>query len=154
MSLNSRQSTHIIKPCLRNLRNFNIETQEDFIMDGVEERVHKEMRELIVLSCQFEKYPSDLYCNFHKIFLKFSFQAVDVAINYDGKEIYSTNSKPLTTNPVRLFEMNKALVDKLSYSDLEETLSGCLQTGHLQQVFYEKLLLEFAEIGDSDDRSA
>lgn len=103
----------------------------------------EEMRTLIYESCQFEKNPNDDFKKFHKVFLKFSFDAVDVKIDYGVKEIYISNCKPLTTNPVRLFNMKEAVADKFSYTDLEETLAGCLKSGPLQNRFYKILLDEY-----------
>lgn len=114
------------------------------------EIVLSEMRSLIGLSCQFNKLPDEKYCNFHKRYLKFSFNAVDVKIDYESQVIYSSNSKPLTTNPVRLFDMNKALADQFSYTDLEETLIGCLGTTHLHFMFYIKLLEEYGNFSKDE----
>lgn len=125
-------------------------------MERSEEVVQKEMRSLIDISCQFANRPKEEFCTFHKAYLKFSFNAVALEIDYKAKQITSSNPRPLTTNPVRLFEMNKALVDKLSYSNLKETLAGCLKKGPLYQHFYETLLSEYADtsITDSDNSSA
>lgn len=112
-------------------------------MEKGEEIVQEKMRALIETSCQFNNRPKERFCDFHRGYLKFSFNAVDVKIDYDAQLIYSSNSKPLTTNPVRLFDMNKAVADQFSYSDLEETLTGCLGSSHLHYVFYKKMLVNY-----------
>ncbi len=119
-------------------------------MESGEEIVLREMRAFIELSCQFNKRPDEQFCDFHKKYLKFCFNAVDVKIDYESKVIYSSNSKPLTTNPVRLFDMNKALADQFSYTDLEETLIGCLGTSHLQYTFYKKILVEYGDFSKEE----
>lgn len=119
-------------------------------MERGEEIVQKEMRNLIDISCQFSTRPKEQFCNFHKAYLKFSFNAVDVKIDYDAQQIYTSNCKPLTTNPVRLFDMNKAVADQFSYSDLQETLQGCLNNDHLHYTFYKKLLLEYGEFSKDE----
>ncbi|MGO3182606.1 MAG: hypothetical protein ACTIJ9_07215 [Aequorivita sp.] len=115
-------------------------------MERAEEMVQEEMRALINQSCQFNEHPKEEFCDFHKDFLKFSFNAVSVEIDYDAQEIYTSNCKPLTTNPVRLFDLNKAVADQFSYSDLVETLQGCLDNDHLHYVFYKKLILEYGNL--------
>lgn len=119
-------------------------------MERGEEIVQEKMRALIVMSCESNKRPEERFQDFHNKYLKFSFNAVDVKIDYDSEVIYSSNSKPLTTNPVRLFDMNKALADQFSYSDLEETLVGCLGTSHLHYTFYKKLLVEYGDFSKEE----
>jgi len=112
-------------------------------MEREEEILLDEMRALINRSCQFDRLPTEDFSDFHKIFLKFSFNAVQVRINYEAQDIHISNCKPLTTDPVRLFNMKEAVADKFSYTNLEETLAGCLKSGQLQHHFYEKLLLSY-----------
>ena len=119
-------------------------------MEREEEIIQKEIRALIEMSCQFNKRPEEQFHDFHKKYLKFSFNAVDVKIDYDTQLIYSSNSKPLTTNPVRLFDIKEALADQFSYSDLEETLIGCLGTSHLHYMFYKKLLEEYGDFSKEE----
>lgn len=121
-------------------------------MDRAEKILLEKMRGLIALSCQFDKAPNERFENFHNVFLKFSFDAVNVKLDYETKEIYISNPKPLTTDPVRLFDMQEALADKFSYSDLEETLAGCLKSDHLQCHFYKNILSEYKDdLADNSD---
>lgn len=119
-------------------------------MESREEIVLRNIRNFIVHTCNFEERPKKEYRNFHKVFLKFFFNAVDINIDYQSQIISIWNSKPLTTNPVRLFDLNEAIADKVSYTDLEETLSGCIETGHLQQTFYKKMLYEYSDNSEND----
>ncbi|MCZ4318884.1 hypothetical protein O4H26_07775 [Aequorivita viscosa] len=114
------------------------------------------MRSLINYSCDFDAFPSAEFQKFHKALLLFSFNAVEVKIDYDEKLISIWNSKPLTTSPVRLFNMKEAVADKLSYSSLSETLAGCLENGKLQSNYYQKLLSEYGGsiLDDNDFLSA
>lgn len=114
-------------------------------MEREKEIIQEEIKALIVKSCEFEEHPIPKFCDFHKDFLKFTFEAVRLSIDYEAKKIYTSNSKPLTTNPVRLFNMNEALADVLSYTDLEETLLGCLKTDHLHTHRYKLFLQEYSE---------
>lgn len=116
----------------------------------------EEIRNLITLSCRFNKRPTPEYYKFHRTFLIFIFKVVDVNIDYESKIISIWNSKPLPANPVRLFDLNESVAAKVSYSDLEETLIGCLQEGQLQTDLYKKLLLKFGNnpIDEGDSLSA
>lgn len=120
-------------------------------MDTSEEILQMRMRRLVSVSCQFETRPNKDFQKFHTSLLLFYFNAVAVNINYDEKLISIWNSKPLTTNPVRLYDLNNAISDTVGYSDLEETLNGCLECGHLQNSVYIKLLSEYRNYLDNDD---
>lgn len=113
--------------------------------------VYSKMRHLIAKSCDFEYRPDEEFQHFHKNLLKFSFNAINVKIDYDEKLISIWNSKPLTTNPLRLFYLNEAMAEVVNYTDLEETLTGCLENGHLQNNFYKKVLSEFGYSIENDD---
>lgn len=119
-------------------------------MESGAEKVRLEMRNLIVTSCQFDKLPTKQFRRFHKDLLNFFFNSIDSNIDYEKKMIFVWNSKPLTTNPVRLFDLNEAVADTVGYTDLEETLSGCLESGHLQDNFYIKLLSEYGGYSNDD----
>lgn len=114
-------------------------------MENREEIVRNQLKNLITISCKFDRYPTGEFRTFHKMFFKFFFNAVDINIDYDEKFISIWNSKPLTTDPVRLFDLNEAVADNVSYSNLEETLTGCVEEGKLQHSFYKKMLFEFGD---------
>lgn len=135
---------------MQSLRNFNS------AMENEEEILYREMRNLIALSCLFNKLPSAEFYKFHRTFLIYFFNVVDVNIDYETKMISIWNTKPLPANPVRLFDLNEAVAAKVSYSDLEETLMGCLKEGQLQNDFYKRLLFKFGQnpIDEGDSLSA
>ena len=114
-------------------------------MDKRAEIIQEKMRNLITISCDFKTRPTQKFRSLHKSLLKFFFNAIDVNIDYSRKLISIWNSKPLTTDPVRLYDLNEAISDNVGYTDLEETLTGCLENGHLQNNFYLKLLSEHEE---------
>ncbi len=114
-------------------------------MENKEEIVRNEIRKLIANSCRFDRLPNKDFRDFHKTFLKFFFNAVDINIDYARKMISIWNSKPLTTDPLRLYDLNEAIADVVAYSNLEETLSGCIEEGHIQNNFYKKMLCEFGD---------
>lgn len=118
-------------------------------MESQEKFVLREIRNFIATTCNFENRPKKEFREFHKQFLKFFFNAVDINIDYQTKVISIWNSKPLTTNPVRLFDLNEAIADNVSYTNLEETLLGCVESGNLQHTFYKKMLFEYGDISKS-----
>jgi len=125
-------------------------------MDKKAETIHELMRKLIAISCDFPKRPPKEFREFHKLLLNFYFKSIDVNIDYSAKIISIWNSKPLTTDPVRLYDLNEAISDNVGYTNLEETLTGCLENGHFQNKFYLNLLLEFEDTlkNDGDSLSA
>ena len=120
-------------------------------MENKEVIIRQKMRELIAESCQFNTRPQKEFRKFHKNLLNFFFNSIDLNIDYENNLISIWNSKPLTTDPVRLYDLNEAISDKVGYTDLEETLFGCIEDGHLQSNFYQKLLFEFADYTNEGD---
>ncbi len=120
-------------------------------MENREEIVRQKMRDLIIESCHFNTRPHKEFRRFHKNFLNFFFNSIDLNIDYENKLISIWNSKPLTTNPVRLYDLNEAISDKVGYTDLAETLIGCLENGQLQNNFYKKLLIEYGNYNQNNE---
>ncbi|MBT0607407.1 hypothetical protein [Aequorivita echinoideorum] len=113
-------------------------------MDNEEKIIQEKMRGLISRSCEFNTEPSQKYRDFHKQFLKFYFNVIDVNIDYSNSTILLSNSKPITADPIRLYDLNEAISEEVSYNNLEETLKGCLENGNLQHKFYKKMLFQFS----------
>lgn len=114
-----------------------------------EEDIRSGMLKLIQESCDFEKYPNDEFQRFHKHFLKFSFGALDIDLNYECKCISVWNSKPLV-DAVALKNLNESLLQKVNYENLEDTLMGCVEMSDFSERFYKHILFEFDRL-DSDD---
>ncbi len=120
-------------------------------MKAIENTIQLKMRKLVEHSCNFDIHPTKEFQQLHTSLLKFYFKAVDVNIDYQEKLISIWNSKPLTTNPLRLFNLNEAVADWVGYTDLQETLDGCIEEGPLQTNYYKKLLFKYAEYLPSQD---
>lgn len=120
-------------------------------MESEKEKVRREMQTLIATSCIFDKHPTKEFAAFHKNLLNFFFNSIDVNIDYENKLISIWNLKPLTTDPVRLYNLNEAISDRVGYNNLEETLIGCLEEGQLQYNFYKKMLMEYTDHTDNHD---
>ncbi|WP_310992706.1 hypothetical protein [Aequorivita marina] len=114
-------------------------------MEKTQETIQEEMRTLIDTSCQFKEQPISKFIAFHEAYLKFCFHAVHVKVDYAEQKIYASNAKPLTTSPVKLFDVNTAVTDQFCYSDLKETLIGCLDNSHLHYLFYKKMLSAYGK---------
>ena len=120
-------------------------------MESEKEKVRREMQTLIATSCIFDKHPTKEFAAFHKNLLNFFFNSIDVNIDYENKLISIWNSKPLAMDPIRLYDLNEAILDRVSYNNLEETLIGCLEEGQLQHNFYKKMLLEYGNSSKGND---
>ncbi len=118
------------------------------------ENIYRQMRELIKVSCVDEYISSsEKTGEFHTAFLKFFFEAIDVKIDYTNKILKVKNCKPLTSNALNLYNVNESVVAEIHYSDLEDTLDGCLERGKFQEKYYEMLLMNYGEIYDGSKAS-
>lgn len=119
-------------------------------MERQEDKIREELINLIKDSCDFEERPKLEYQKFHKSFLKFSFAALDVEVDYETKSICVWNSKPTTGNALELYNYKEALFEKVNYTDLEETLMGCIESGIFNERFYKHLLYDLDRIKSND----
>ncbi len=118
-------------------------------MENQEQVIQEEMRKLIENSCQFTENLSKDYYSFQKSLLKFYFGAIDVTIDFDKETILLWNSKPRTPQDYKIYDINEAVATKVSYSDLEETLKGCLENGKMQNRYYKTLLFHYNKAEDN-----
>src|SRR5690554_6444259 len=109
--------------------------------------IHEHLEKLIKESCHFETQPSADFQKYHKAFLKFSFSALNVELDYGKKSILVYNSKPFTDNRLALY--NEALLEKVNYTNLEETLLGCVEFGIFNERFYRHLLYDLDRLEDT-----
>lgn len=119
-------------------------------MERQENKIREELIKLIKDSCDFEQRPKLEYQKFQRSFLKFSFAALDVELDYESKSISVWNSKPSTGNPIELYNSKEALFEKVNYTDLEETLLGCIESGIFNERFYKHLLYDLDRIKSDD----
>ncbi len=118
-------------------------------MKNQEQVIQEEMRKLIKKSCQFsENVNRDYYC-FQKSLLKFYFNAIDVTIDFEDEIILLWNSKPRTPADFKLYDINEAVATKVSSSNLEETLKGCLESGTMQTRFYKTMLFHYNRVDEN-----
>lgn len=115
-------------------------------MKNQNQLVQEEMRKLITKSCKFTENLNQDYYGFQKALLKFYFGAIDVTIDFDKEVILLWNSKPKTERAFKLYDINDAVASKVSYSDLEETLKGCLEDGEGQTRFYKTMLFHYNNV--------
>lgn len=114
-------------------------------MKNHDQIVQDEMRKLITKSCVNLTKKSEYY-SFHKALFKYYFNALEVAIDYDTAIISLWNSKPKNMQAINLYGVNEAVSEKVSYSNLEETLKGCLENGENQQRFYKTMLFYYNNV--------
>ena len=65
--------------------------------------------------------------------------------------IADTCYKPLKEFHNYIDSLNEAIADWVGYTDLQETLDGCIEDGHLQTNFYKKLFLKYGEYLPNED---
>tara|TARA_R100000935_G_scaffold1847_4_gene5614 strand:- start:10787 stop:11164 length:378 start_codon:yes stop_codon:yes gene_type:complete len=118
-------------------------------MKNQEQIIQEEMRKLITKSCKANETLDNEYYSFQKSLLKFYFRAVDVTIDFDEETILLWNSKPRTPEAYRLYDINEAVATKVSYSNLEETLKGCLENGEMQMRFYKTMLFHYNRVEEN-----
>ena len=120
-------------------------------MKNQDQIVQEELRKLIKKSCA---QPTTDNYNFQKSLLKFFFKAVDVTIDYDKSTISlwtSSSSRPLHD---KLYQLKDAVSVKISYTNLEETLKGCLENGPVKSRFYKSLLYHYNNVEQEIANSA
>lgn len=110
-------------------------TQNQFLRD--------EMRRLITTSCDPHSHMIGDFYTFQKSLLKFFFNAVDVVVDYQSKTITLLNSHASNRLEDKLYTMNDAVSVTISYSNLEETLKGCLEKGMRQSQFYQNMIFQY-----------
>lgn len=118
--------------------------------------VQDAMRNLISRSCEMldSNNENRLY-TFQKTLLKFFFGAADVTIDFEQKAILLWTSNPSQDDLTDSFyRMSDATPIRVSYTDLEETLKGCLENGSSQMRFYRSLLFQFNNVSSTDTVSA
>ena len=118
-------------------------------MKNQEQVIQEEMRKLIKKSCQFSENVNRDYYSFQKSLLKFYFNAIDVTIDFEDEIILLWNSKPRTPADFKLYDINEAVATKVSYSNLEETLKGCLESGTKQTRFYKTMLFHYNRVDEN-----
>lgn len=105
--------------------------------------IRDELRQLIALSCEFtENLSRDSY-TFQKALLKFYFNVPAITIDYDKEVISMIQSINREDVHNRLYDINDAKVTRVAYTNLEETLKGCIEEGDVQTKFYSNLLFHY-----------
>ena len=116
-------------------------------MKDHEQLVQEEMRKLISKACAVS-YTTDEnpYYLFQKTLLKYFFNAAEVTIDYSGGTISLWTSETPSTLGHNLYRMKDAVAITISYSNLEETLKGCLENGENNNRFYKSLLFQYNNV--------
>ncbi len=117
-------------------------------MKNEEQLIQDAMRNLISKSCDLQQETGgNAYYEFQKSLLKFFFGAADVTIDYDKEVITLWNSSKENLNMI--YSLAEARGSKIRYTNLEETLKGCLEKGELQKRFYRSMLYHFNYVRDA-----
>jgi hypothetical protein len=115
-------------------------------MKNQDQIVQDAMRQLIKKSCSHSFNSESNYYSFQKSLLKFFFEAADVSISYDTNTILLWTSKKTDVHPGRLYDINEAYSISISYTNLEETLKGCIEPNEKNNRFYKSLLFHYNNV--------
>ena len=89
--------------------------------------------------------------NFQKEMLRHFFKSVDVTIDHDEFTMTLWNSENSSHTGVEdLYVLNNAVSLTISYSNLEETLMGCLEDSSEDLRFYRGLILQYGGYSEVD----
>lgn len=120
-------------------------------MKEEESKIISELKNIIKESCQFAVSPPEIYQKFHRTLLKYSFGALNVEVDYEHRSILVYNSKPTNPKSMDLMDYTEGFFEKVDYTDLEETLLGCLSEGIFNERFYTHLLYDMGRISDNNE---
>ncbi|PKA83586.1 hypothetical protein ATE92_1743 [Ulvibacter sp. MAR_2010_11] len=112
--------------------------------------LHEEMRKLISKSCASRPDANSDYYSFQKALLKFFFNAADVQIDYDTQTISLWTSNTTKQTAGNLYGMNDVVTVKISYTNLEDTLKGCLERGVSETRFYTSMLFHYNHVAGEE----
>lgn len=120
-------------------------------MNHVFLEVHEEMRTLITRTC-VDPSPSwdHISYAFQTELLKHYFKAADVSIDHGDHTISLWTSQSSGSLGQYLNGLSNAVAITISYTNLEETLKGCLESGLEDIRFYRSLLLKYKHISGSE----
>tara|TARA_R100001369_G_scaffold77006_2_gene106266 strand:+ start:4479 stop:4859 length:381 start_codon:yes stop_codon:yes gene_type:complete len=108
--------------------------------------IHEEMRKLIKKSCASDPLLNPEFYSFQKSLLKFFFNAASVTINRDKHTITLYGGAIVDHSPRTLYNINQLSTTTISYSNLEETLKGCLEKGEKASRFYKSQLFHYNNV--------
>lgn len=118
-------------------------------MKNEDQLVRDEMRQLIRKSCNASSTSaSNPYYLFQKTLLKFYFNAADVQLDYDKGTISLWTSETPATLGHNLYRLKDAVPYTISYTNLEETLKGCLESDSTATRFYKSLLFQYNKVSE------
>ncbi|WP_339700484.1 hypothetical protein [uncultured Marixanthomonas sp.] len=115
-------------------------------MKNQDQIIHEEMRKLIKKSCVVDSQLNPEFYSFQKSLLKFFFNAASVLIDRDNKIITLYGGAIVDHSPRSFYTINQLTTTNISYSNLEETLKGCLEKGDKEARFYKSQLFHYNNV--------
>lgn len=118
-----------------------------YAMKNQEQIVREEMRKLISKTCTNSlSRDHNPYSLFQRTLLKYYFNSADVTIDHSASTISLWTSETPSTLGHNLYRLKDAVAVTISYSNLEETLKGCLESGENHTRFYKLLLFQYNNV--------
>tara|TARA_R100000306_G_scaffold12125_3_gene14045 strand:- start:7781 stop:8161 length:381 start_codon:yes stop_codon:yes gene_type:complete len=115
-------------------------------MKNQDQIIHEEMRKLIKKSCAVSTKLNPEFYSFQKSLLKFFFNTASVVIDRDNQTITLYGGAIIDHSPRTLYDINQLSATTISYSNLEETLKGCLENGEKASRFYKSQLFHYNNV--------
>ena len=115
-------------------------------MKNQDQVIHEEMRKLIKKSCVVDSQLNPKFYSFQKSLLKFFFNAASVIIDRNKKIITLYGGAIVDHSPRSLYTINQLTTTNISYTNLEETLKGCLEKGEKASRFYKSQLFHYNNV--------
>ena len=116
-------------------------------MKNQDQIVKDEMLKLIRKSCNTQSPSADNpYYAFQKTLLKYFFNAADVLLDYDNSTILLWTSETPATLGHNLYRLKDAVPFTISYTNLEETLKGCLESDPNAIRIYKSMLFQYNKV--------
>jgi len=115
-------------------------------MKNQEQIVQEEMRKLIKKSCAENSLLNREYYGFQKSLLKFFFNAASVIIDSKHNHIILYGGAIVDNSPRSKYNISQLSDTTISYSNLEETLKGCLEKGEKASRFYQSQLFHYNNV--------
>ena len=102
-----------------------------------------QMRQIISQSCENSNIDDHTHYEFQKAILKQFFKTADISIDNDKKQILLFTKEAAGDGLSRLFRYKDMATVSISFTNLEETLKGCLEEGPENLGFYSALMYQY-----------
>ena len=101
------------------------------------------MRQLIAISCREENLYHPVYYMIQRAILKNYFDAADITIDFDMKTISILSGEDTVNSHSKSHPTKEVAALNISFTNLEDTLQGCLESGEVPLQFYDAMVRQY-----------